>query len=306
MLKQTRQTIIQALWDRYLLTSAQAKKIQASLQKNGTQKIALDHFAVIDLPGPQTGIPRLTELFSHLGFSVRGKGYLADKQNDFVWLAEIDCTEHAAHAVLPQVVVADFRLDELPQNVKKIIEKYSAYAPTPPTQEIKQFIQQLALGKTQVISTLKDKILHYLAGRDWPLPTKHEFLTVKECNELLAWVLIFGRKPNHFTFSVHLMDGFANLHAFNQFIEKECELPLNQDGGIIKGNEIAGVAQSSTIGPSQTITLQDGCIDIPAGFVEFVWRYSTLPKGEQPIQWEDYYTGFVAHQANHVIESLYT
>src|SRR5262249_44381383 len=114
---------------------------------------------------------------------------------------------------------------------------------------------------------------HYFSGRDWPLPMIKEFNTVKEFNELLAWVLIFGRRPNHFTLSIHLLPQFANLNVFLAFISQETAFDLNQDGGIVKGGGKTGIAQGSTMGTWQKIKLQDGEITIRSDFVEFVWRY---------------------------------
>jgi len=198
------------------------------------------------------------------------------------------------------VVVADFRLEALPFEVKKIIEKYASQAASLPLIENPQ--ESLS---THTAKQLEQTILTYLKGRDWPLPTLNEFHTVHEFNELLAWVLIHGRKPNHFTLSIHLLDQFTDLADFNQFIEGELKLPLNHEGGTIKGGREAGIAQSSTIGNLETIQLADGSIHLPSGFIEFVWRYPSEEKNEQPALWSDYFTGFVAQHADNVIESLY-
>lgn len=312
MLKNLRQTIVQRLWQAYRLNTPQMQSIETKLQAKGITQLYLDHFAVIDLPGPQTGIKELQPLFSALGYTLKGQDYLADKQNDFAWLCEHDSESLLALETLPQVVVADFRLDELPSEVKKIIEKYSRLAPPSPTPAIQQLIQNLDANKMQPLITL---ITQHFIGRDWPLPTVNEFYSVQEFNELLAWVLVFGRRPNHFTLSVHLLDYFSDLHQFSQFVEEEVKLTLNRDGGAIKGGTHTGIAQGSTIGITENIRLADGSIQIPTGFVEFVWRY---PRNDlnhleienhpqaKPQLWNDYFTGFIAQHANHVIESLYT
>jgi hypothetical protein len=152
--------------------------------------------------------------------------------------------------------------------------------------------------------TLHHFLQSYFQGREWQAPTVKDYLQVKEFNELLAWVLIFGRRPNHFTFSIHLLNDFLNLEKFNLFIEEQVKLSLSPEGGIIKGNKQAGIEQSSTVGWTQTVELADGFISIPTGFVEFVWRYPR-DATQQPMLWNDFFTGFVADHANHVIESLY-
>jgi hypothetical protein len=168
-----------------------------------------------------------------------------------------------------------------------------------PFEQIQSWIHQEAIDELQTF------FANYFNGRDWPLPTVAEFKTVHAFNELLAWVLVFGRKPNHFTLSVHLLSEFNNLSEFNDFIEKILKLPLNQEGGLIKGQAQSGIAQSSTMGLQETIMLADGNVSLPTGFVEFVWRFPNPTLATKPILWRDYFTGFVANHADYVIESLF-
>lgn len=300
MLKHIRQQVIHDLWMRYRANSVQMLAIEAALKQKGIADFVLDHFAIIDLPGPNTGIKQLSQLFAVLGYTMQGQDYLPDKQNDFLWMAEPDI-HLTANKVLAQVVVADFRLAELPDNIRAIIEKYASLAQPCPVSTIAQLI---ARGDKHSLTQAHALVLAYLTERDWPLPTTNEFYTVHEFNELLAWVLVFGRRTNHFTLSVHLLDHFTDLHHFNQFITEEVGLPLNTEGGSIKGSKTAGIAQSSTAGIAQTISLADGEITMPTGFVEFVWRHPRDARMQQPVLWQDYFTGFIAQHADHVIESL--
>jgi hypothetical protein len=306
MLKPLRQTIINRLWETYRDSTPQMQLIEKSLQAKGQQTLILDHFAIIDLPGPHSGIPQLSELFSALGYIKQGQDYLPDKQNDFLWMAESSSAGIPAKNVLPQVVVADFRPEEMPPAIRKIIEHYARQSQTISTTHIQQLAKQAELGCKSSAQQIHDILLPYLKGRDWPLPTMNEFYTVHEFNELLAWVLVFGRKPNHFTLSVHLLDGFDSLTAFHEFIERDLKLPLNHDGGVIKGGKASGIEQGSTEGMLQTVKLADGNIELPTGFVEFVWRYPHRESASNPIAlWDDFFTGFVAQHANRVIQSLY-
>jgi len=302
MLKQIRQTIINHLWEAYRCSTHQMHVIENGLQQKNISELTLDHFAIIDLPGPHTGISHLSQLFSAIGYLSRGQGYLPDKQNDFHWMSEEDSTGALVCDVLPQVVVADFRLEELPLEIKLIIEKYAHLSSPPPLTQIAALVSQATENNAHAADQLVNIFIKYLSGRDWPLPTVKEFQTVHAFNELLAWVLVFGRRPNHFTLSVHLLSAFASLDEFHHFIEQELQLPLNCEGGVIKGEKAIGIAQSSTTNRREKIQLADGVTELPTGFVEFVWRFSTR---EQPTRWDDYFTGFVAQHANHVIESLY-
>jgi hypothetical protein len=299
MPRELRKSIIDSLWHSYCSSTAQMQLINTHLKRMGAESIILDHFAIIDLPGPHSGIPSLKELFGMIGYGERGKDYLSDKQNDFVWMAETDHQHQPAKNVLPQVVVADFRLDELPVEIRAIITKYAHMASKPPIDEIKKLIAAHAFNPAaQIITT-------YLSGRDWPLPTVKEFNTVHEFNELLAWVLVFGRCPNHFTISVHHLTAFDSMATFLSFIEDNLGLTLNKEGGRIKGGKESGIEQGSTIGMLQSVTLSDGHIELPTGFVEFVWRHPHDISCTKPMLWSDYFTGFIPQYANRVIESLY-
>lgn len=305
MQKHIRQSLIQSLWERYFHANTQMQKIAATLQTKGMPHITLDHFAVIDLPGPHTGIPHLCQIFESLGYSRQGEGYLPEKQNDFLWLAETDSIQADAASALPQVVVADFRLDQMPLSIRTIIEKYSTLAPPSPIQKITDLAKRAADHELNAEKELMQTLTHYFSGRDWPLPTLREFNAVREFNELLAWVLVFGRLPNHFTVAVHHLPAFDDIDAFNHFVESELKLELNYDGGKIKGGKSDGIAQGSTTGQIETIQLSDGVVQLPMGFVEFVFRYARDPAVEKPHLWCDYYNGFISQYANHVIQSLY-
>lgn len=300
MLQPLRKAIIQTLWHAYLQHTPQMQIVAEGLSQKNITHLYLDHFAVIDLPGPHTGIAVMQKLFSLLGFTLRGQGYLPEKQNDFHWLAEENAEAMNAQEVLPQIVVADFRLDEMPKNISNIILKYASQARPFPFAQMESLLELNTQEASQQIHQL---VTHYFSGRDWPLPTVAEFTIIKQFNELLAWVLVFGRRPNHFTLSIHHLDAFENLYQFLDVVSGEWQLELNQEGGMIKGGASVGLEQGSTTGVTQTVTLQDGEVPLPTGFIEFIWRF---PQKQPATLWGDYFTGFIAANANRVIESLYS
>lgn len=305
MLKKVRKTIVNKLWETYKNSTMQMKLIEEQLTLQGIHQLFLDHFAIIDLPGPNTGIPQLKQIFSAIGYVERGKDYLPEKQNDFLWMSESDCMDVSALDALPQVVVADFRIDELPLEIKKIVLKYSQKAKPFPFDKLGQLSQEAERKNGEASQTLTQLILNYLTQREWDLPSMSEFHTVHEFNELLAWVLVFGRRPNHFTLAIHLMDYFTSHEAFHDFIANEVQIPLYEKG-VIKGGKEKGISQSSTQGKPEAMQLLDGQIHVPTSFVEFVWRYPKTNECNYPPLWNDFFTGFIATHANRVIESLYT
>lgn len=303
LLKKTRQAFTQHLWQHYKQKVTAFKIIETALQKQGNTHIVLDHFALIDLPSPHSGIPYLSQLFSALGYRVQGLDYLPDKQNDFLWLVENDAIDQLAKKTLPQVVVADFRLDALPVEIKKVIEKYTQQMTSSPLKDIQCLSAKTYLGDEQAAAQLLSVLTDSFSKRAWSLPTLADFKTVHAFNELLAWVLLFGPIPNHFTIAAHLLAGFDDMPAFMRFIEMDLGLPLNTEGGVIKGNAAMGIEQGSTMGLPMTVQLADGSLELPGLFIEFVWRHA-LDKNKVPSYWRDYYSGFIAQNANKVIESL--
>ena len=306
MLNQAKKLILRQLWHNYAVDLLPVLRIQAALQEQYNEQMRWDHFALIDLPGPNSGIGPLSQLFTLLDYEVRGGDYLAEKQNDFVWLAERDIEAQPAGNVLPQVVVADFRLEALASEVRKIIEFYALQSKSLNIDHISHLKKRLLQQDQTAFFELINLVTCYLQGRDWPLPTVKEFMTVKESNELLAWVLVMGRQVNHFAWAIHLSKTFKDLSVFNCFVNDTLDIPLNEKVGVIKGHLGQGIEQSSTAAMTRVVQLADGSIDLSDRFVEFVWRHPVLSESKKPQLWRDYFTGFIANNADNVVESLYS
>jgi hypothetical protein len=297
---EVRNQIIQTLWQNYVGDYTHISKIIQSLPHD---EIIKDHLAIIDLPGPHTGIKVLNKIFSCLDFVTRGSGYLPEKQNEFMWLAPIEAGSQKAKDVLLQIVVADFHEEDFSPKVREIILKYSQQASPFPWKNFYYLCSEIYNHNFSANEPLTQLVLDYINTRNWPLPSVKEYLAVKELNELLAWVLVFGRKPNHFGIQIHPFKNFNTLSEFNNFIQQQLNISLNIQAGIIKGDEKKNIAQSSTEGEKIKLSLSDGEIEIYSPFMEFVWRASNA---SSPLYWKDYYQGFIGEQATHVIESLYT
>lgn len=303
LLDEVKHKLVRALWCQYSNEIAHAKIIHDFLQAKN-KKIVLDHFAIIDLPSEKTGIDILSQIFACLNFVVQGRDYLPEKQNEFLWLAEQDAPIKLAEHVLPQVVVADFKLNALPLSIRKIIEKYTRQIQASSLTDFQDLAEKSAQGNIDAASKLLSKLVNYLSRRDWALPTQSDFKAVHEANELLAWVLLYGRRTNHFAISVHLLGGFEDLTAFHSYLALNVNCTLNLQGNLIKGNQDTGIMQSATMGDLIKVSLAEGDVVIRDRFLEFIWRYrkEALREGAK---WDDFHTGFIANNANQVIESLY-
>lgn len=287
MLTLVRQKLISLLWDEYISSTPSFKNMQFS------HPIVLDHLAIIDLGYGNSTRMELVNIFSNLEFTLRGSDYLADKNNDFVWMAATDCDKLSCREAPPQIVLADFRMDEFSSAARNIIQKYASYQEP---FDSSRFAKLVTHGN---IDATAQFLFEQLCTRPWPLPTLEEYNIILEENELTAWVLLFGRTVNHFGVSVPLSSASPNLAHFNA----QTSLELNEHGGTIKGGESVGIAQTSTMGEPCSVELIDGVVTTRGSFIELVQRY---PITANPKLWNDYYTGFLAANADKVIESLYS
>lgn len=265
-----------------------------------SQKPALDHFAIIDLTSGNSGIEALEAVFKCVGFSRVGAGYLPTKQNDFIWMTTDKSVKSAPNDALPQVVLADFRYEELSQDVQKILKKYSSYI-KPINYEELQGVVSKAMADENDVEAAVDYIEQILIRKDWPDPTLEEYLIVQKENPLIAWVLLFGRKVNHFGFGIYTIPDYKSLESFTHRLQKDLRLSINIQNGMIKGSPAMGIEQSSTMGDKIYANLGGKVIEVNDSFMEFVWRY---PVRSRPKALGDYYHGFIPENANNVIESL--
>lgn len=267
------------------------------------KEVILDHFAIIELPSAYSGINYLANIFNLLGYERRGSGYLEAKNNDFIWMAANDCEEKTVHQSLPQLVLADFRLADLSQAVQDIVNHYTRDIMPLNYQELETLIERIAHGHMDAMEAIVHMLFEYLTYRTWGMPTLDEYEVVRRENELLAWVLVFGRTINHYGISVYATGEHLNLQHFINSMVQGRRVKLNKIGGLIKGSPVLGIEQAATQGADVHLALQDGALQLPGPFIEFVWRY---PVQENPMLWKDYYTDFIPANAGDIIESIYT
>jgi hypothetical protein len=289
------QALIKRLWDGYIVSIPSFSSIFP-----GNVKPSLDHLAIIDLQSEHFGISGMRSIFEKLGFKHAGSGYLPTKQNDFIWMTSDESYKATPQDSLPQVVLADFRHHELSEKARKILNKYASYAKPIDNQKLDSVIEQ-ALQDPSHISTAVDYIESILISRDWPEPSLEDYDTVKAENPLIAWVLLFGRKVNHFGFGIYTTGEYDSIHSFTRKLRDELGLSINIESGMVKGSESTGIEQSSTMGDVIYEQIDGTTITTHDSFMEFVWRH---PLRARPKFMRDYHNGFVAENANNIIESL--
>jgi len=307
LLPLARKQLIEKLWKRFRGQVEAAESLDEDCRDQGIP-LSLDHFAIIDLPSAESGIPALQRIFECLQFEKRGQGYLKEKANDFIWMAEIDAVEKSADEALPQVVLADFRLAELSLPVREIIERVTRRIPAAPFRDIETLAQKAQDGDHRASDLLVTIVFNYLTQKSHELPTREEFQIVQRENELLAWVLIFGREINHFGIAAHQMTQFEGLRELNFYLENELGFELSlRKGKLIQGDKHQGIEQSATHSHEVITQLHGGPVTLRDRFIEMVWRHPIL-KSSTPVfpgMWSSIFRGFAAQNADQIIESLY-
>lgn len=263
----------------------------------------IDHIAIIDLPSAISGISTLKEIFQNIGYSHKGSGYLPDKINDFIWLNHEKNIHIDANKAIPQIVCADFRINLLSKKAQTIIKKYTSHIQPFNFSQFEKFCSLAAKGFNGYTTKAADLIFNYIYERPWPIPSGNDYKIINSENPLIAWVLLFGRKINHFGLSIHFYEEFDKLSDYNNHLKQHKLVEFNISNGEIKGNHTCGIEQSSSMGQLINIKLIDETIIANDSFIEFVWRHSIKAKAKL---WLDYYKDFIPQNANSVVESLFT
>jgi len=285
-----RKKLIKTLFSEYVKDVPKTKNLL------NEDNLFLDHLAIIDLPSKDSGIHIMKKILEKLGFQYGGNGYLPEKNNDFIWMHDPDFTNQKPEEALPQIVLADFRLENFSQNSQNIISKHTSQLAEFDFEKLDNLLSQK--NTDDEIITL---VSNYLCNNTLYKPTAEEYIAIKQENDLTAWVLLFGRKINHFGFSVYQNNKFDNLKNFSAYISSKLSLPLNENGGLIKGSPKCGIEQSSTIGEKVYVTIENTIFEANNSFIELIWRHSIKAN---PLNYSDYFTGFIAQNANKVVESL--
>jgi hypothetical protein len=264
-------------------------------------EIILDHFAIIDIPSANSGIKTLEKIFTKLGYIRRGEGYLETKQNAFIWMGTANMLKEKYINSLPQLVLADFSLENLSTPLQEIVNKYACNITPFPFSYLDDLLAEVKDSNTPAIEKIVELLFNYLTNRTWPKPSLEEYQIVHRENELLSWVIACGRTINHFGICINNITQFNSFAEYTKYL-LENNISLNECGGIIKGSRALGLEQAATVGNNMLIQLSNGEILLPSPFIEFIWRH---PLNDSPKLIGDYYTNFLPANANNIIESVY-
>ena len=251
-----------------------------------------DHIAFRTMGVPNLGIASFEKIFLHYGYEKRDFLRFDGKKLDAYWYAP-------PVAKYPRIFISELCVDELSDNVQRIIRSYTDEVTSDPA-------DSLDLDNGPAV----DEFLH---SPLWRTPTWEDYQVLAEESEYASWVIYNRYYLNHFTVSVHNLPAqYDTVAKFNEFL-KSHGIHLNNAGGEVKisGDEL--LLQSSTVAEmvDATFPLAAGgetTQQIAGSYVEFAERrvlpqFATLPATE--IRREHRRDGFETANADKIFESTF-
>jgi hypothetical protein len=250
------------------------------------------------LPGSPCTAETLAFFFGSLGYQKQDTYRFHDKRLNAFWMAPPTQPSTLAWDAPPKVFISELDVASFPQDQRQQLEdaiakaqKLFRPAPAPWTPEV-PLETFLAKASQALVFEPRATALDF-----------ETYLNIRSFSEYGAWTLVYGPCINHFTVSVHLMDGFASLSALNDHLKNTLQIQLNTTGGSeIKGSPKVDLEQSATIAAPFQVAFSDGTQNIPYAFVEFAFRY-LVPRDADKRLWHSYFQGFVEGNADRIFSS---
>ena len=113
-------------------------------------------------------------------------------------------------------------------------------------------------------------------------------------SDYAAWLCVMGFCAHHFAVYVNRLETNDCLDEVIELIQS-LGIPLDESGGLIKGNALVGLQQASTLPDRLEVAFADGTIhSVDTCFYEFALRY--------PDERGNLYQGFAAGSADDIPE----
>ncbi len=285
------------LMNRYSQRVPDVKKITSTMISKGIisneNEIENDHVAFRTMGVDSLGIKSLEKIFLNVGYKKRDYYNFEKKNLDAYWYSPPEGN-------YPRIFISQLRVAELSKKSQDIITSYTSEVKSDPVEAF-----NLDDGKA---------VGEFLHTPLWRTPTWEDYLALRQESEYASWVIYNRYYLNHYTISVHNLEGeYSVLEKFNSFLESN-GIKLNDSGGKVKVSNDGILKQSSSVAGVISASFpteqgQEVSHEIPGSYVEFAERlikpeFAHLPKDE--IRREHRRDGFEAANANKIFESTYT
>ena len=255
----------------------------------GQSAILNDHIAFRTMGVDHLGIASFEKIFLAHGYEKRDYFFFEGKKLNAYWYAPPDDE-------LPRIFISELRVKDLSEKTQQIISKYTRDLTSDP-------VDALDLNDIAAVTEFFHRPL-------WQLPTLEDYQALLEESEYAAWVIYNRYYLNHYTISVHQLDGeHRTLEQFNDFL-KSIGITLNNSGGEIKVSPDGLLRQSSSVAEKVEAEFAGGNKAIISGsYVEFAERlplpeFAHLPFNE--IKRSMRRDGFESGNADKIFESTFT
>lgn len=257
-------SIVEKMWQRYLLLNPDAKKIHDLFSKLNPEGIVNDHIALRTFNIAKVSIDRIMAPFVLAGYKYGGEYHFVEKKL---------YAKHYEHpdSRLPKIFISELLVDQLSIEAQR---------------QIHQLVES-------VDSALVERAEFCFSGSPWRT-CYEDYCRLLGESEYAAWMAAFGYQPNHFTISVNHLSSHRSLESVSHFLLQQ-GFVLNTSGGIIKGSKDVCLEQLSTVANKACVTFTDQVVNIPSCYYEFAYRY--------PAKNGELYQGFIAQSADKIFES---
>ncbi|WP_176736754.1 DUF1338 domain-containing protein [Oligoflexus tunisiensis] len=298
-----RREVFKGLWAHYSELVPDVPRLIQAFEARG-EDWTEDHVAYRTLPGEFTGAHILQGVFEALGYSRKDDYFFEAKQLKAFWLCPPDVQGHTRDAS-PKIFVSELIPTKFSSEFQEVIRRLTSQVTASPLRRIQQLRDQVKGGSQEAADQLIRECVALLTTfPSWSRPSLHDYEVLKKESEYASWTMLYGHQINHFTVSVHLLQGFKDIREVASFLEKDLKVPMNHSGGIVKGTPDLRLEQISTMAVDRDYEFQEGVEKVPYGFVEFAYRYP-LPGKQHDGQWQSYYQGFVTSNADKIFESTF-
>lgn len=255
----------------------------------GQSEILNDHIAFRTMGVDHLGIASFEKIFLAHGYQKRDYFFFEGKKLNAYWYAPPEDE-------LPRIFISELRVKDLSKKTQQIISKYTGDLTSDP-------VDALDLNDVAAVTEFFHRPL-------WQLPSLEDYQALLEESEYAAWVIYNRYYLNHYTISVHQLDGeHRTLEQFNDFL-KSIGIILNNSGGEIKVSPDGLLRQSSSVAEKVKAEFAGGEKAIISGsYVEFAERlplpeFAHLPFSD--IQRHMRRDGFESGNADKIFESTFT
>jgi len=238
--------LLELLWDRYAALVPYAREFQ----RLAGGAFRSDHVAFRSLRRRGSGVDLFAPVFERLGWRRAGTYEVPDAR-----LLAI----HLSHPEgLPRIVISELVQDGLSYRARDVLSQLPA-DPAPPTE----------VGALAAWFRAPD--VHF---------SEQDVIDLEEESHYGAWLLLFGREPNHFTAAVDDIESWAGRL-------RDAGVPMRDE---IEGARSTALRQTATRAAMRRVRFRGGGRDWPYAFLELAER-------------REGYDGFTPEQLRPLVES---